>query len=292
MDGTLRFGLSLSQHYLDWPALMQQAELAEACGFDYLWVFDHFVSLRDGVDGPTLEAWMLLAAFAPLTRTIRLGTLVSGNTYRHPSLLAKQVVSLDHLSGGRAVLGIGAGWHEGEHRMYGFPFPPAGERVARLGEALAVIDALMRQERTTYHGRYYHLDEAPFQPKPLQQPRVPILVGGQGSRLLRLVARHADIWDADAAPTDPAESAVPAKVAELDGYCRAIGRDPATLRRSIWSRTALRSEDEVRAFVTAWRRHGFTDFFFKLPDPLDVAAVRRVAMTVLPELRPAGDGPA
>lgn len=288
MTAPLRFGFSLSQHYLDWPALRRQAELAEACGVDYLWVFDHFVSMRDGIDGPTLEGWMLLAAFAPLTRTVRLGTLVSGNTYRHPSLLAKQVVSLDHISGGRAVLGLGAGWHAAEHRMYGFPFPPAGERVERFGEALALIDALMRQERTTYHGRYYQLEEAPFQPKPLQRPRVPFLLGAQGSRMLRLVARHADIWDADAAPMDPAESPVPAKVAELDGYCRAIGRDPATLRRSIWSRTALRSEAEVRRFVAAWRAHGFTDFFFKLPDPLDPDAVHRLATTVFPALKAGG----
>jgi F420-dependent oxidoreductase-like protein len=283
--GPLRFGISLSQHYHDWPALAREVALTEECGFDDLWVFDHFVSMRDGVEGPTLEAWMLLAGFAAITTRVRLGTLVTGNTYRHPSLLAKQVVSLDHISNGRAVLGIGAGWHEGEHRMYGFPFPPLRERVDRLGEALELIDGLMRQARTTFAGRHYQLEDAVFEPKPIQRPRIPILVGAKGPRMLRFTARHADIWDADAAPTDPAEGRVPALLTELAAACREVGRDPATLRRSVWSRTALRDADETRRFVRAYHALGFTDFYFKLPDPLDPDAVRRVASAVLPELR-------
>lgn len=287
MSQPMRFGISLSQHYHDWPALVDEAALAEAAGFDSLWVFDHFVPMRDGTDGPTLEAWMLLAGLAGVTRRLTLGTLVSSVTHRHPAVLAKQVVTLDHISHGRAILGIGAGWHAGEHRMYGLPFPPPGERVTRLAEALALMHSLNDHARTTYTGQYYQLEDAPFQPKSLQQPRVPILVGSKGSRVLRLVARYADIWDADAAPDDPTTTVIPAKVVEIDECCRAIGRDPATLRRSIWSRTALRSGDEVRRFVTAYRRLGFTDFFFKLPDPLDAAAVQRIAETVLPELRQA-----
>jgi alkanesulfonate monooxygenase SsuD/methylene tetrahydromethanopterin reductase-like flavin-dependent oxidoreductase (luciferase family) len=241
--------------------------------------------MRDGIDGPTMEAWMLLAACASRTERVRLGTLVSGNTYRHPSLLAKQAVTLDHISHGRAILGIGAGWHEAEHRMYGFPFPPLRERVDRLHEALQILDGLMRGERTTFAGRFYQLHDAPFAPRPVQQPRIPILIGAKGSRMLRLVARYADIWDADAAPNDPAESGIPAKVQELDGYCRAIGRDPRTLRRSIWSRTALRSEAETRQFVAAYRPLGFTDFFFKLTEPEHFAAVRHIASAVIPDLR-------
>ncbi|MCC6628285.1 MAG: TIGR03560 family F420-dependent LLM class oxidoreductase [Chloroflexi bacterium] len=281
----IRFGISLSQHYHDWPALVAEARLADECGFDSLWVFDHLVSMRDGVDGPTMEAWMLLAALAPLTRHLQLGTLVTSNTFRHPALLAKQAVTLDHVSGGRAMLGVGAGWYEDEHRMYGIPLPPIGERVERFGEALAIIDRLMTSERTTFAGRHYQLVDAPFAPKAVQQPRIPVLIGAKKPRMLRLVARYADIYDADAAPDDPAETDIAARLAQLDEFCREFGRDPATLRRSVWSRTALRSASETAAFIAAYRSLGFTDFFFKLPDPDQFATVRQRATTVIAAAR-------
>jgi alkanesulfonate monooxygenase SsuD/methylene tetrahydromethanopterin reductase-like flavin-dependent oxidoreductase (luciferase family) len=169
--------------------------------------------------------------------------------------------------------------------MYGIPLPPIGERVERFGEALAIIDRLMTSERTTFAGQHYQLEEAPFAPKPLQQPRIPVLIGAKKPRMLRLVARHADMYDADAAPDDPAETDIAARLALLDGFCREIGRDPATLRRSVWSRTALRSAGETAAFIAAYRPLGFTDFFFKLPDPDQFATVRQIAATVIAAAR-------
>ena len=282
-----RFGLFISQQYHDWPSLVEHFQLAEELGFDYAWVYDHFISMRDGIMGPTMEAWTLLAGLAAATSRIGLGTMVTGNTYRPPALLAKQVVTVDHISNGRAILGVGAGWHEGEHEMFGIPFPSAGERVERFHEALQIFRQLTSQERTTFVGRHYQIKDAPFEPKPVQ-PQIPLLIGTKGSRMLRLTARYADIWDANSAPTDPTEGDAAAKWRELAGYCRAIGRDPESLRRSIWSRTAIQSEDEFRRFVTGYQAHGFTDFSFTLARGMDLNTVRRIGETIVPELRQAG----
>ena len=172
----LRFGLFLSQARKDWDRVLEEFLEAEELGFDHAWLVDHLVDTDGGPEDGCLEAWTLLAAIAARTKRIRLGVLVSSNTFRHPAILLKEAVSVDHISGGRLILGIGTGWHEDEHRRYGIDLPPAPERVDRFEEAVEVISLLMQQERTTFRGQYYRLDDARLVPRPVQQPRIPILI--------------------------------------------------------------------------------------------------------------------
>ena len=283
----LRFGVVTGQHQLSWEQLLEQWRLAEALGFDSVWLFDHFVPLYADPDGPCLEASTLLAALAREVPRVRLGVLVYGNTHRHPAILAKELATLDHVSGGRLEVGIGTGWHEGEHHAYGLPFPPAGERVAMLDEALHVIRSLFTERRTTFHGTHYRLEDAPFAPKPLQ-PRVPILVGGQRPRLLRVVARHADVWDSGGTPAELA-----ARGDELARACVEVGRDPTEIVRSV-SLGADRLEDEAgfAATVRAYHAAGATQFLFDFPlGGPGLAAAERVARDQIPALRAELGGP-
>ena len=168
------------------------------------------------------EAWELLSAWAAITTTVRLGTLVTGNTYRHPAVLAKMVATLDHVSDGRAILGLGAAWHEGEHAMYGIPFPTTGGRLARMDEAAHVLRLLLDEPRSTFEGRHYALKDAVAEPKPVQG-RLPILIGGGGEqKTLRTVARYADYWHGHGTP-----EIIRHKLDVLASHCAEIDRDPA-----------------------------------------------------------------
>jgi F420-dependent oxidoreductase-like protein len=198
------------------------AREAEAAGFDAVFVMDHFYQLPmlGAVDAEMLEAYPLLGALAAQTSRVRLGTLVSGNTYRNPAHLAKIVTTLDVVSRGRAILGIGAGWFEPEHRGYGFEFPPIGERLSRLDEALAIIRGMLRGERPSFDGRYYRTEEALNVPAPVQPGGPTILIGGTGEqRTLRLVARYADESNWTCSPAE-----FPRKLEALDKHCAAVGR--------------------------------------------------------------------
>jgi alkanesulfonate monooxygenase SsuD/methylene tetrahydromethanopterin reductase-like flavin-dependent oxidoreductase (luciferase family) len=187
------------QHQLTWPQLVEQWQFAEELGFDAIFLFDHFMALYGDPDGPCLEASTLLAALALKTSRIRLGVLVYGNTHRHPAVFAKEMTTVDHVSGGRVIVGIGTGWNEREHAAFAIPFPPAGERVEMLEESIQAMRSLFTERRTTFHGAYYRFDDAPFAPKPLQA-HVPIMVGGERPRMLKLIAKHADIWDSGRTP--------------------------------------------------------------------------------------------
>ena len=169
MAGTpLEFGIATGQTE-PFARTADRWRQIEALGFDSAWIFDHFMTTGGQPEDHTyLEAWTALAGLAMVTSRVTLGILVSGNTYRSPALLAKQAVTVDHISNGRLVIGLGAGWHEPEHRAYGFFFPPPGERVARFEEAMQVIKQLTTQERSTFQGRYYQLDNAPFEPRPVR----------------------------------------------------------------------------------------------------------------------------
>lgn len=208
------------------------ARRAEEAGFDLVTVMDHFYQIG-GVgpeEAPMLEAYATLAGIAARTSRIRLGALVTGVTYRNPALLAKIVTTLDVISGGRAILGIGAAWNESEHRGYGFDFPRIGERMDRLDEALTICRLMFTEERPTFTGRFYRIDAALNQPRPLQSGGPRILVGGGGEqRTLRLVARHADY--AHWFPLGKEELCHKAEV--LDRYCEEIGRDPGTITRTV-----------------------------------------------------------
>lgn len=286
----LRFGLFLSQANKTWQHVLDEFTMAEQLGFDHAWLVDHLLDTDGPPDNGCHEGWTLLAAIAARTSRIRLGVLVSSNTFRHPSLLLKEAVTVDHVSGGRLILGIGTGWHLDEHRRYGFALPPPPERVDRFEEAVQVMCLLMSQERTTFHGKYYQLDDAPLAPRPLQQPRIPILIAAHRPRMLRIAARYADQWDTFAAmpgtATDGVRSEVAERVERLDEACRSIGRDPSEIRRSTWAtHEVLRSPEAYVEFVRSHRAMGLTDFTVAPRSARDESALRNIADEVLPRIR-------
>jgi len=285
-----RFGLFMSQARKPWSQILDEFVMAEDLGFDHAWLVDHLVDTDGPPESGCLEGWTLLAAIAARTSRIRLGVLVSSNTFRHPALLLKEAVTVDHISGGRLILGIGTGWNEDEHRRYGIDLPEPRERVDRFEEAIRLISALMSQERTTFDGRFYRLDDARLQPPPVQRPRIPILIAAHRPRMLRIAARYADQWDTFAAipgtATDGVEAEIAERIAALDRACRDIGRDPAEIRRSTWATNeVLRSEEHYLDFVRRHRRLGFTDFTTVMPAPGDELVLRAVAEAVIPALR-------
>jgi len=286
----LRFGLFLSQAGKSVAQVVDQFQMAEDLGFDHAWLVDHLVDTDGPPSVPIHEAWTLLAGLAVRTTRIRLGVLVTSNTFRHPAILLKSAVTVDHLSGGRLVLGMGAGWHADEHRRYGIELPAPAERVDRFAEAVELVSLLMAQERTTFAGRHYRLDDAPLEPRPVQTPRIPILIAAHRPRMLRLAARFADQWDTFAempgTATDGVATPLAERIAFLDEACRSIGRDPAEIRRSTWATAAaLRSVDAYVAFVGHHRALGFTDFSTVMPAPDDLPTLRRVAQEVIPAIR-------
>lgn len=216
------------------------AQAAEAAGFDSVTVSDHF----EFGDTPVLEAYMTLGALAACTRRIRIGSLVSGVTYRNPALLAKMVTTLDVLSQGRAILGLGAAWHEPEHRSYGFEFPPIGERMDRLDEALTICRLMFTEERPSFEGRHHRIEDAGNFPRPIQPGGPKIWIGGGGEkRTLRLLARHGDIghW------TGPLAD-LRRKSEVLDRHCEAEGRDPSAILRTVGAPVLLvESEADLAA---------------------------------------------
>jgi F420-dependent oxidoreductase-like protein len=217
-----------------WPMPAQRfedvvhlARHVERTGWDGVWYADHFMPNAPDTSAPWPEAWVTLSALGALVPRVRLGTLVTGNTYRHPAVLAKMAATLDHITGGRVVLGLGSGWQENEHRQYGIPFYTVAERLARLDEACTVIRSLFREPKSSFDGRYYQLEDASLEPKPVQNP-LPLLIGGGGEQVtLKITARHADEWNVWGTPETLAH-----KMAILDGHCRDLGRDPKEIRRS------------------------------------------------------------
>ena len=228
MRHPLRFGLKNSGQDTTIEALRAVWRIADEGGFDHVWDFDHLASIGPGgPDRPIYEGWTLQAAMAEATRRVRIGCMVTGNTYRNPALLAKEAVTVDHLSGGRLEFGIGAAWAEIEHEMYGFP--GLDHRVGMLSESLRIMKSLWTEERTNFDGRYYHMKDAIANPKPIQKPHPPIWIGASGETTLRLVARHADVWNISGGDPDNVEKLI----AILDEACRSVGRDPSEILRSI-----------------------------------------------------------
>jgi F420-dependent oxidoreductase-like protein len=230
----MRFGTMAGQGGASWQEIADMWRfLDRETLFQSVWVFDHFVSGDPAGDmrGPCFEGWTSLAALATLTERVRLGVLVTGVTYRNPAVLAKMALTVDHISNGRLDFGIGAGWHEPEHRMYGIPFPPPRERSDRLEEALQVIRLLFDSEGpVSFEGKHYRLDGAIFDPPAVQRPHPPLLIGGGGEkRTLRTVARYADAMNVSGTPEQ-----VRRKIEIVDGYCREIGRDPAEIEKTSW----------------------------------------------------------
>ena len=222
-----------------WNEVLELARHAESTGWDGLWFADHFMPNSDDVSDPLLECWSALAALAAAVPRIRLGALVSGNTYRHPAVLTNIAASVDQISGGRVVLGLGAGWQENEHVAYGIDFYDTKERLARLEEACQVVKALTTQERSDFSGRFYTLQQAPLEPKPVQSP-MPLLVGGGGEKVtMRIAATYADEWNVWGTP-----GVLRHKCDVLDGHCEKLGRDPKEIQRSAQALLFLSTDEE------------------------------------------------
>jgi F420-dependent oxidoreductase-like protein len=249
----MRIGVDIAQHHLSWDDLVERVRFAEDAGFDGAWVFDHFTPLYGDARGPCLEAYTLLAALAARTSRIRLGALVTGITYRHPSILATEAITVDHVSGGRLELAVGAAWFGDEHAEMGIPFPPTAERADRLEEAIAVLRALMTTDGATFEGRHYQLRGATYRPRPVQQPHPPIWVGAGGRRrTIPIAARHADAWHSFGSVDVLRE-----KAAVLDDHARRAGREPAEILRST-NLSLSEPWDEVRTTALRLADAGFT----------------------------------
>jgi len=262
MRHPIRFGLKVSSEDMTVADMRSCWRIADEAGFDHLWDFDHLAGVK-GDDGPNhsiFDGWALLAAMAEATKRVRIGCLVTGNTYRHPAVLAKLAVTVDHLSGARLEFGIGAGHAAIEHQMYGIE--GLEHRVGRLSESLQVLKALWTQESSTFDGRYYRLHDAVANPKPLQRPHPPIWLGARGDTTLKLVARHADVWNVTVRGS--ASGAEDARVAGLLGLrlreeCERLGREPAEVR---WSGQVFWDGRDLGALssdVAAYLEHGFTE---------------------------------
>lgn len=306
LDRPPKIGAAFWVQRTSWPALREAALWAEASGFDSLWVDDHLLNDEGPEDDPKFECWTTLAALAAITHRPTVGALVGATTLRNPGLVAKMVATLDHISGGRAVLGLGAGWLEREHEAFGFDFGASpGERLDRLDEALGLLRRLLDGERVTHDGRFYHFQDAVSCPRPLQ-PRLPILVGGSGPhKTLRIVARRADLWNAYGSL-----EGLTASAAILDQRCAEIGRDPASIERTANLNVVVRhtraeaeaawtallgrhqpidgedsldlagSPDEVAAGLRAYLAAGFSHLIWVFRDPWDAET-----LAALPDVR-------
>jgi F420-dependent oxidoreductase-like protein len=229
------------QEDVTWEQWLALAGACEEHGLEGLFRSDHYGPLMGMPDRGSLDAWATLAGLAARTSRIRLGTLVSPATFRHPSVLAKNVVTVDHISGGRVELGLGAGWHEGEHRAHGFEFPPTPARMERLAEQLEIVTRSWSEDAFSFQGRQYQLQDLRALPKPVQRPRPTLLVGGRaGPKSLALAARFADEYNVTGLPLEDLRER---RARQLDAW-REAGRDPGTARMSLMT-TAVVGRDQA-----------------------------------------------
>ena len=274
----MRIGLDVAQHQLLWPELVERVQFAEQAGFDGAWVFDHFTPLYGNRNGPCMEAWTLLAALAARTSRIRLGALVTGITYRHPSILATEAITVDHISNGRLEIGLGAAWHQPEHEQLGIPFPPIKERAERLDEGVQVMRLLMTKDHANFRGRHYQLEDASYHPRPIQKPHPPFWIGASGEQLmLPIVARQADAWHAFGS-----EQTMAAKSRLVDQLAEKAGRDPKQILRSA-SLSLSRDWGQVRRRAVKLRDAGFGYLVAEWPSE-GRGRLEDFAQNVMPEL--------
>ena len=304
----MRFSVQTGQENISWDELLDTWQLLEGLSYDAAWTTDHLLPAGAGdADGPCLEGWTTLAALAARVPRLRLGTMVTCNTFRNPAHLAKIATTVDVISGGRLNFGIGAGWFEREHAAYGFDFGTAGERFDRLEEALQVIRLLWSGEQgVSFRGDHYRLEDAPFVPAPVQQPHPPIWVGGAGpNRTLRLVAKYADAWNGNGTLELLAD-----RIERLRRHCDDVGRRfedieltaaAALIPDAIYERFVERtaewqglasadvrrmtiggSPEDLRSAVQAYADAGFTHLVMVVNTPYDRGLFERVAREVFP----------
>ena len=310
----MKFGAVPNQSGISWESLLDTWQDLDANSqFDSLWLMDHFVTgfgQEFGSEGPCLEGWTTLAGLAQATSRAKLGVLVTGNFYRQPAVLAKMATTVDHISGGRLIFGIGAGWHEYESKSFGLNMPSVKERMDRLDEAANLIKLLWTEERPTLTGKHYALDRPPYNPPNVSQPHPPILIGGGGEkRTLRIVAKYADVANVQGSPEEVAH-----KFQVLDEHCRAVGRDPVAIKRTIqvpmWmsdddafkqrvsqGMAAARGEspeqavksvllgnvDELKTQVQAYKDAGVEEMYLAQWPTVRMESLRRFSDEVIPE---------
>ena len=277
----MKIGFKTSQTDVDWPTLLATWELGDELEvFDSAWIFDHFLSLAVP-NGPSHEALTALSALAARTHRLQIGHLVISNTYRHPAVLAKAGATLDHISGGRFVLGIGAGWHEQEHAMYGLEMPPIGQRISELRSAVRVIRALWSTpDGVSVDAPPYRLTDAYCRPAPLTPNGPPIWLGTQGPRGLRIAAELADGWNAS--------GTLPAFAPKRDillRACEAVGRDPSTIEVSAQARLADGNHRALLEVAMAYGEAGVDHLVFIMPAADGPAGLQRLADEVAVPLR-------
>lgn len=304
-----RLGVLIWNQYTDWPSFRDIGAKADRLGYDNLWTWDHLYPIVGSPEGPILEGYMALAGWAGVTERATLGLMVGANTFRNPALVVKAITTLDHISNGRAILGIGGAWFEDEHTAFGIDFGASvGERLSRLDEAVELMRGMLHQERATARGVVYHAVGVRNDPPPLQS-HLPILIGGGGEqKTLRTVARYADMWNV--ANVDPETAA--RKVEVLRRHCAEVGRDPAEIELSIslgptvlrdtpaeadrvvaaiearntgMERPILRgSADELAERIRAYRALGFTNVLYHLAPPYDDETLERFVAEVSPQV--------
>jgi F420-dependent oxidoreductase-like protein len=309
----IRFGIQSPQQNAQWTDLRGLWQKADMWGYDSLWIFDHFYPIM-GADpaGPCMEGWTVLSALSQQTSRARIGALVNGNLYRNPCITAKMAATLDHLSGGRFVMGIGAGWNELEHNSFGIDFKTIGGRLRALDEACQIIKGMFAHDKFSLHGRNYHVTDAVCTPKPLQKPHPPMMIAGTGEKvLLKIVAKYGDLWNSGGSAERMGHL-----IAVLNSHCEAIGRDgdeiEKTVITSLCYRAGAQREKEVMARAAAtsrgtlqearknvliggadecletierYRRVGVTHFIFSMTPPYFEDEIQGFAEDVMPKVR-------
>ena len=273
----MRLGLDIAQQRMTWQENVARVQFTEELGFDGVWGFDHFQPMYGEGPGECFEGQTTLAAWSGATNRVRMGLLVTGMTYRHPSVFTAEAVTIDHISHGRLDLSFGAAWFDAEHRALGIPFPDLRERFDRLEDSLEIFTRLTTGERVSYDGKVVSLADAQIRPVPVQSPRPPIWIGGGGpKRTLPLVARYADVWHHWGSPKSLAEPW--ARVVEL---AEAAGRDPESITRA--SSLSLSDDDDtIRKYLGKWRDAGWEYLVCGWPEE-GPSRVEHVATDILPE---------
>jgi F420-dependent oxidoreductase-like protein len=256
----MQFGIDTAQQQQTWPQLLERVRWCEDAGFDGIWLFDHFQTMYADPLGPCLESWTLMAALGAATARIRLGTMVTGMTYRHPSMLAMEAVTIDHVSNGRLELAVGAAWFEKEHHELGFPFPPVGRRARMLEEGVQAIKLLMTEDYVSFEGDTIQLRNAYYRPRPVQSPHPPVWIGAAGEKvMIPIAARQANVWHCGSAPDNYRRKSV-----VLDRAAEAAGRDPSDIRRA--ATVSLEGDmDQVRRAIDQFAELGVSYIYAGWP---------------------------
>ena len=278
----LRFGIKTAQQNTTYEDILRVwLEADSVPSIEHAWAFDHFIPLGPDPTGPQLEGWTLLGALAARTERLRLGLMVTGNIYRHPAVLANMATTVDIISQGRLDFGIGAGWNELETNMYGIPLYPPGERLRRFAEACEVIKLLWTQTEANFDGQYYQLKNARCEPKPIQKPYPPFVIGGSGEKLtLRIVAQYASIWNFAGGTVEDFRH----KNEILNQHCAAVGRDPAEIARSIQWQINYANLAKTAAAMHPYIEAGATHIVLALRAPYPEHIVHRLAEEVVEPL--------